>query len=442
MKKIDKIAGYLRRTSTYIKTMGFGNTLVYIMSRLMPRYFCLLNHIIKESGGGSSMLSEAGYNLAASSVHDYLPWTQMGGTEKPVPASKKGDCYVWFVPDWNNVWGGGHYTLFRFANHFAKRDGSTQIIYIYNNNRHETPNSLQAELDMAVPDCKLKVIVDPKLLPACTIALATTWQSAYSVRSFPFAENKFYFMQDYESQFYAFGTASMQANNTYTFGFTGITGGHWLKRMYQSHGGKAENYIFGTDRNIFYPGNQDGRVRATVKKVFFYGRPSTERRCFELGIAGLKKIAEKYPDVEIVIAGLNLSAPPPFRATLLGNLSLAATGDLYRNCDIGLAFSGTNLSYLPVELMACGVPVISNNGPQVEWYCEHMKNAYLIDPTPASILEAFETLYRNQEIRQKLVDGGIQKSMQVTWESEMDRIYDYIQLSLNRTDAAKVSANG
>ncbi len=433
---------YARLALKHSKTMGWGNVFICGLFKLMPRQFALLARVLQGGGGGSEVCGMASYNYAMETVHDYKSWQEFGGAKRAVASADGRDCTIWFVPDWSNVWGGGHYTLFRFANHFAKRGNSRQIIFIYNNQRHTTPDALQAELNLAVPDCKLEVIVDPALLPAAKIAMATTWQSAYSVKAFPFSEQKFYFMQDYESQFYAYGTASVQANNTYTMGFTGITGGHWLKSMYQMHGGKAENYIFSTDRNIFYPYEKSGAVRSHVTKIFFYGRPSTERRCFDLGIVALKKIAEKYPDIEIVIAGLDLSSPPPFKATLLGNLSLVATGELYRSCDIGIAFSGTNLSYLPVELMACGVPVISNNGPQVEWYCEHMKNAYLADPTPASVLEAFEKLNASQSLRQTLADGGIRKTAEVTWESEMDRIYDYVQRSFHENDQHKIAANG
>ncbi len=410
----------------YAKQFGYGNAVVFAMFKLFPRLFVLMHQ--KVNAGNNSVWPEMATVdpvMSLNSVMDYKPWTEFGGAKTPVASTDKRRTFIWFVPDWSNVWGGGHYTLFRFANHFAKYD-TRNIIYIYNNERHSSPRQLQEELDMAVPDCRLEVIIDPKLLPECTGAIATTWQSAYDVRAFPFALKKFYFMQDYESQFYAYGTASMQANATYTFGFTGITGGGWLKHCYESHGGSAKNYLFATDKDIFYPATPDGKVRDKVTRLFFYGRPSTERRCFDLGMAALLKISQAYPDVEIIIAGLDLKAKPPFPATLLGNMTLKDTGDLYRTCDIGMAFSGTNLSYLPVELMSSGLPVISNNGPQVEWHCKHNENAYLCDPTPQAVLEAFTELYNNAPLRQKLADGGLKTMAPLTWESQMSQIYEYV----------------
>ena len=74
--------------------------------------------------------------------------------------------------------------------------------------------------------------------------------------------------------------------------------------------------------------------------------------------------------------------------------------------------------------------------------CRHMENAYLADPTPTAILEAFEALNESQTIRQKLADGGIKKTAEVTWESEIDRIYDYVQKSLQEDAVPKVAVNG
>jgi O-antigen biosynthesis protein len=412
----------------YVKDYGLINTLIFVLYKLKPRYFSILSMRFLRSGAVDAGSIE--YKTLIDEVHDFKSWEEFEGFPFAFPCEKhEGKVFIWFVPDWTNVWGGGHYTLFRFANHFAHH-GTRNIIYIYNNQRHKTPVHLQNELNCALIDCLVEVVVDPKKLPECDGAIATTWQSAYPVRAFPFAKHKFYFMQDYESLFYAFGTASMQANATYGFGFTGITGGGWLKQCYESHGGKAQNYRFAADRKIFYPSDKNGLVRDTVKKIFFYGRPSTERRCFALGIAALAKIAEKYPEIELVIAGLDLDSMPPFKVTCLGNLTLAGTGDLYRTCDIGIAFSGTNLSYLPVELMASGVPVISNNGPHIEWHCKNEYNSLLVDPVPQAVLDCVTGLVESKSLRQKLVDGGLETMKELDWDDQMEKIYQYVDSNL------------
>ncbi|MGY3449805.1 rhamnosyltransferase WsaF family glycosyltransferase [Bradyrhizobium sp. USDA 4353] len=429
-----KMFAQVRAWWRYARQWGYTNATIYGLYKLSPKRFGLLKAAVQRQSAVELMVmhqaqvaqrAEPKAEPTFPSIYDFKPWTEFGGVEHP--RRHYGDrCIIWFVPDWLNVWGGGHYTLFRFANHLAQ-DDTRCVIFVYDNHRHTTPHALQRELDAALPNCKIEVVVDPKLLPECAAAIATTWQSAYSVRAFPFAKSKFYFMQDYESFFYAFGSASMQANATYGFGFYGITGGGWLKSRYESHGGSAIAYRFAADRKIFFPRREDGQVNQQVRRLFFYGRPSTERRCYELGMASLYLISKKYPDLEIVIAGLDLQSPPPFKATLEGNMSLKETGDLYRTCDIGMAFSATNLSYLPVELMASGVPVISNNGPHVEWHCHHGVNSWLVDPVPQAVLEGFDRLYESRELRQKLVDGGLETMASLSWEDQMTRVGDHIK---------------
>jgi O-antigen biosynthesis protein len=412
----------------YYKLVGLWQAIIFSLYRLFPHSFILTSGIIIKEYykiRSAALLESSTDSVYLTSIKDVIDYADLDNKYCTDFRLNDQGAYVWFVPDWSNVYGGGHYTIFRFAQHYASK-GISNYIYIYNNTRHHSGESLQADLNGALRDCKLRVLIDPACIPKCSIAFATTWQSAYHVRSFKDCLKRFYFMQDYESLFYAHGTESMQANNSYTFGFHGITGGSWLKQRYESFGGKAHAYRFAVDKEIFYPAQLSATVRSDVKRFFFYGRPSTERRCFELGISSLKLIAEHYRGVEIIVAGLDLKEPLPFKATLLGNLTLVQTGDLYRTCDLGLAFSGTNLSYLPVELMSSGVPIISNKGDHVEWHCKHLVNSFLADPTPTAIFNAFKSLYDNKQLRQNIVTGGLQTMDQLSWEDEIEKVYDYL----------------
>ena len=362
-----------------------------------------------------------GFDRSSSSNHT------ISGSE-----SELSQCtFIWFIPNCSNVWGGGHYTLFRFANHFANKYNTKNIIFLYDYDKytHDSVEHFNSELNKALPNCRLEVATQFDTLPACNAAIATTWQSAYFVDHFNKSLKKFYFMQDYESLFYAAGTNALQANYTYSFGFTGITGGLWLKSIFESYGGKAQEYIFNADRDIFYP-PQNRSTLNDVTRIFFYGRPSTERRAFELGMDALTLIAHQYPQIEIMIAGLDGVDQPNFNCTLLGNLTLKETGNLYRTCDIGIALSATNLSYLPVELMASGCPVVTNQGPQVEWFCKNQENALVVPPTPQCIFKAVELLINNTELRAQLIKKGLETIHATTWEQEMDKIYHYIMKNL------------
>ncbi len=404
---LSRLKRKVSRFFLYLTTYGVSKTFIFSLYKFFPSTFHLVTNVRP---------------LPDFSFIEQLPMVEeaSSNTIEKLKTLKK---ITWFAPDWLNVWGGGHFTIFRFA-HFFEKHGITNEIYIYDNGRHLSGEFLAAELKKALPGCNISVLVKPEELQQTDIAIATTWQSAYHVKRFNDARFKFYFMQDYESLFYPGGSQALQADYTYKFGFLGITGGLWLRSIFEKYGGTAEHYTFAIDHDIFYP---NPSVRDKVKRVFFYGRPSTERRAFELGMTVLEAIKTKYPDVEIVFAGLDKVSVPKFGATMMGNLPLHKTGELYRSCDVGIALSATNLSYLPLELMGSGCPVISNAGPYVEWFCKDGENCLIAEPTPSHFLQRFSELYESKELRQKIVNGGIASTSGRTWESEMAKILGYIK---------------
>ena len=118
-----------------------------------------------------------------------------------------------------------------------------------------------------------------------------------------------------------------------------------------------------------------------------------------LAVAGQKRVREKF-DIAKVSA------------------ELAA---LYRGCSVGLVLSHTNLSLLPVELMACGCAVVSNSGPNVEWLLTDAF-AQLARPTPEHLADAIVELLSNEQLRSKKAAAGIAFAEQTDWETEVKAI--------------------
>jgi glycosyltransferase involved in cell wall biosynthesis len=80
--------------------------------------------------------------------------------------------------------------------------------------------------------------------------------------------------------------------------------------------------------------------------------------------------------------------------------------------------------------MACGVPVVSNSGPQVEWYCEHGVNSLIAKPFPSAIFEQIELLILNRDLREKLIENGIAKTSDSDWVKESIKIQNFIESNL------------
>ena len=95
--------------------------------------------------------------------------------------------------------------------------------------------------------------------------VATNWETAYFVRRFDNVVSKFYFVQDFEPYFYAKGSEYEFAENTYKFGFRGLTAGEWLKDIcINQYHMVADSFGFSYDKDLYHP-----RPKLMIKKEFF-----------------------------------------------------------------------------------------------------------------------------------------------------------------------------
>ncbi len=260
---------------------------------------------------------------------------------------------------------GGHHNLFRFIR-FAEQAGHICTIYLYDNQgaaasiREIKAMIAGAEAyapvvaDIVTYDAAIGVSADTQAI------IATGWETAYpSFRDSSLAR-RFYFVQDYEPGFYALGTESLLAENTYRFGFHAITAGGWLSHKVSTEFGmKADHFDFAVDKVHYSVTNLERR-----NEVFFYARPVTPRRAFEFGILALTDFAASRPDIVINLAGWDVSDwDVPFAYNNLAAMDISKLNDVYNRCAAGVVMSLSNMSLLPLELMSAGVTPVVNDGP-------------------------------------------------------------------------------
>jgi len=256
----------------------------------------------------------------------------------------------------------------------------------------------------------------------CDALLATSWPTAYAARGIGNTVAKFYFIQDIEYMFYAPGSLHEFAKQTYRFGFHGITAGSWISAVLKRNFGMdCTSFGFSFDRGAY---SHDGpsALPASKQRVLFYARPETERRGFELGILTLWLVAQKRPDVEFVLVGF----PPgslqlPFPAVFPGVLPLSKLAALYRSCDVALVLSHTNLSLLPLELMASGCIVVSNSGANTEWLLKE-DYARLAPLDPVRLSQTLIEVLEDDQMRNNLVAAGLAFAQSTDWSQEIKTI--------------------
>ncbi|QTD45041.1 glycosyltransferase family 4 protein [Ottowia testudinis] len=334
------------------------------------------------------------------------------GILKLQPGRIESNSLVWFVPDFN-IGSGGHLNIFRTIWYLEKM-GYTSNIVIVRPVMHQDSETARADIIEHFFPLRASVYMGLAHVPPSEFAVATSWETAYPVRALAGPVRKLYFVQDYEPYFYSVGTESVLAENTYRFGFFGITAGEWLaKKLAQEYGMHTHAVGFGVelDRYRRLPRREPG-----IRRVFFYARPPTPRRAFELGLLVLNEVARRRPDTQFVLAGWDTSSYQiPFPHLACGTVVLDDLPDLYSQCDVALVLSLTNLSLLPLELMACGCAVVSNRGECVQWLLTD-EVAVLTLASPDALADAVCDLLDDDERRQALTERAEVFARSQTWD--------------------------
>jgi glycosyltransferase involved in cell wall biosynthesis len=339
----------------------------------------------------------------------------------------------WYVPYFDYAFYGGVHTILRFATGLLDRHGIRSDLVFY-----DRPSVSAAEMKAkvvqpfpALRDIEVHVLQSPmQTVPPADASIATFWTSAYAVLKNRTSARKFYFIQDYEPLFYPAGTYYALVEATYRFGFPGIMNTPGLCDVYRrDFGARAVAFTPATDAELFYP--PPAREERPFR-VFFYGRPETDRNAFELGLAALLRLKQRHrTEVDVVVAGSEVPPEIAHRAPglrLLGRIPYDQTGDLYRQCHAGLVLMLTkHPSYLPFELMSCGaVPVVNVNHAN-EWLLRHEETALVAEPSPSLLADALERLLSETALRQRLSAAGQSLVRSFSWDEQIDRVLLFMQ---------------
>jgi glycosyltransferase involved in cell wall biosynthesis len=88
---------------------------------------------------------------------------------------------------------------------------------------------------------------------------------------------------------------------------------------------------------------------------------------------------------------------------------------------VALVLSHTNLSLLPLELMACGCALVSNEGPNTEWLLTD-QIASLVKADPRSIGNAIIELLEVDSLRLQKIEAGLAFAQSTDWTKELKAI--------------------
>lgn len=422
--------GLIRRAIAYFHNYGLAATLRKIRSALKS----------KGLKGTARQLVSSPKTDIYDFYHYITDMSKIQFSEEDHKKYKDGPIYLnWIIPEMG-IGSGGHINIFRFITKLQQRGirnrvYTTQLINIQTDS--ELRAFLRANYGIDPEEIELHCGTDQIAFAHGTVA--TSWQTAYFVKNFDNTLAKFYFVQDFEPFFYAMGSEYVFAENTYKFGFYGITAGDWLKdKLRNEYGMETASVGFSYDRNIYMP----VKKRDETKRIFFYARPVTARRGFELGLLALIELYHRVPEIEVIFAGWDISNYEiPFIHLNGGMLKVSELSDLYGQCDMCLVLSSTNLSLLPLEVMASNSVVVSNRGANNEWLLNDA-NSILADYDPCDLADKMEYYLNHKDELSKIRKAGKEFAEKTDWEDEADKAYEAFIRQIEHSEKERKKESG
>lgn len=329
----------------------------------------------------------------------------------------------WIIPDFG-IGSGGHLNVFRMISRLQALGFDSRII-IPELVWSKSAKDAEERINQHFMDLNAPVYVGRQGVPPACFSFATAWTTAYYLRDFQSTVHKCYFVQDFEPYFYAHSTEFVLSEATYRFGFRGFAAGDWLaSKLSSGYEMEVETIRFSYDKDRYYPSSQP---RSPSNKILFYSRPPTPRRGFELGYMALKQLLALKPDLQVLMAGWDISNYRlPKGMENLGIVPLKDLRELYQQCDAALVLSFTNLSLVPLELMACGCPVVSNRGANVEWVLND-KIAMLAEPTVDGIVNALLKVTEDVNDAREKAEAAMKFVQATDWDIETLKVADALK---------------
>lgn len=326
----------------------------------------------------------------------------------------------WVIPDFLPG-AGGHMTIFRIAS-LLEQYGHRVRLLIQNPLPGRSEAGTREMINRHFQPFHGEIRLLGRDLPALSgdALIATDRFTCYVVDALSGFRRKFYFVQDYETQFYPMGAEALLTENTYTMGFDCLCAGDWLAGMMRDRFGSwAMAWSLSHDRDHYHPRALAPR---SGNRIAFYSRYATARRAVELGIMGLDLLHRRGVDFHVDFYGATLHRlPVGYPHTRHGVLSSAKLGDLYRRAAVGMVFSATNHSLANKEMMACGLPVIDLDVESVRAIFPP-EVLHRVRPTPEAIADGLQALLADAARREALSRAGLDHVERFSWEASARQV--------------------
>lgn len=255
------------------------------------------------------------------------------------------------------------------------------------------------------------------------VVIASNWQAVYSLSKY--SAYKMYFVQDYEPYFFKLNERFLLAKLTYELGLHIVSLGKWNIKQIKRECASINSIL----DSVSFPYEPKEYSQSNPRDYNCYKNKS----CFKIAVY-TKEEGKRIPNIlqnilsktrkEMSDRGIRLEliffGMEKFHKTSiginLGKLTKDKLEDLYIECDFGMVASMTNVSLVPYEMIATGLPVIEfKDGSFPSFFPDGA--AILIDFDYMTLVEGLSDHIENPEKIQKKVDAAQKALNGLSWEN-------------------------
>ena len=314
--------------------------------------------------------------------------------------------------------GGGHMTIFRIVR-WLEFFGHECTVWVQNPDFSRHPTGWRDDVYRHFQQVKasFRPLNNHFWYTTGDILVATGWDTVEAVMANEGFNDRFYLVQDYEPYFFARGSNSLRAEDTYRQNIACICASSWLKKLMEEKFGRwARHFNLAYESDIYKIQENDSSDTLlesdedSISHLVIYSRKHSPRRAVELCLEALDQLALRRNDFVVHFFGdEEVITDISYQAFHHGIIDKHELADLYNHGTVGITFSATNYSLVPQEMMACGLPIVEiENESTVSIFPPDVVS--MARPNSQAIADAIEALMNDSQkrIRKMLLWNGFQ----------------------------------
>ncbi len=323
--------------------------------------------------------------------------------------------------------GGGHMTIFRIVR-WLEFFGHECTVWVQNPDLSRHPTGWRDDVYRYFQQVKasFRPLNTHFWYTTGDILIATAWETVEAVVAHENVNDRFYLVQDYEPYFFARGSTSLRAEDTYRQDIACICASSWLKKLMEEKFGRwARHFNLAYESDVYRVYDNDNPNTAldsdqdSLCHLIVYSRKHTARRAVELCLEALDELALRRDDFVVHFFGdEEMITDISYQAFHHGVMDKHELADLYNYGTLGVTFSATNYSLVPQEMMACGLPIVEiDNESTVSIFPSDVVS--LARPNPKAIADTIEALMNDPLRREHQKNAALEWISDLSWETSV-----------------------